>query len=161
MQVASSSHAACLSLLLRERVSRSLRKAAVPGCAQVHREQRLVALKHIERKQFKAAEPIGSNESKVGARAEARSWVNVGQSVGAATKRVHRPTIPVTSSPAVAAPLAKRATSLSGAAPHGAGVVGYSGVGQSRSGPCTRLLPNPSIERTSPGKPGAASHLKR
>jgi hypothetical protein len=24
-----------------------------------------------------------------------------------------------------------------------------------------RALPNPSIERTSPGKPGAASHVKR
>ena len=27
--------------------------------------------------------------------------------------------------------------------------------------PCLRVLPNPSIERTCPGKPGQASHLKR
>jgi len=30
-----------------------------------------------------------------------------------------------------------------------------------RAGRVHRPLPNPSIERTSPGKPGAASHLKR
>jgi hypothetical protein len=29
------------------------------------------------------------------------------------------------------------------------------------SGPCQRVMPNPSIERTCPGKPGHASHLKR
>ena len=155
------SHAVWFSLLLRERVFRSLRKAAVPGCAQAHREQRLVALRHIEQERLEVAEHIGSSESKVSARAGARSGVNVVRSVGAATKRVPHPTIPVAYSPAVAAPLAKRATSLCSAGLHGTCVVGYSGVSQSRSGPCTRLLPNLSIERTCPGKPGHASHLKR
>ena len=161
MRVASSSHAAWQSLLLRRRVIRSIRKAVVPGCAQVHHEQRFAALQHIERNRFKQQAHIESSELKVSARAEARSLVNVGQSVGAATRRVLRPTVPLVSSPAVAAPFVKRGTSFRSAAPHQACVVGYSGVSQFRSGPCRRLLPNPSIERTSPGKPGAASHLKR
>ena len=160
MRIASS-RAACFSLLLRERVFRSLRKTAVPGCAQVHREQRLVALRYIERERLEATEHIGSSELKVSARAGARSWVNAGQSVGAATKRVPHPTIPVASSPAVAAPLAKRATSLCGAEPHHTFVVGYSVASHSRSWSRTRLLPNLSIERTCPGKPGHASHLTR
>ena len=166
------SHAACFSLLLRERVIRSIRKAALPGCAQAHREQRLVALRHIEREKLEATEHIGSSELKVSARAGARSWVNAGQSVGAATKRVRHPAFPVVSSPAAPAPLAARATSLWSAEPHGTLVVGYSGVTQFRSGPCTRLLPNPSIERTNNGgsslcafacaqPPLFASHLKR
>ena len=166
------SHAAWLSLLLRGRLSRSICKAAVPGCAGVHREQGLVASKLIERERLEATEHIGSNELKVSARAEARSLVNAGQSVGAAAKRVHRPTIPVASSPAAAAPLAKRATSMCGAEPHGICVVGYSVASHSRSWSCTRLLPNPSIERTNNGgsslsafastqPPLFASHLKR
>ena len=155
------SHAAWFSLLLRERVIRSIRKTSVPGCAQVHREQRLVALKHIERARLEATEHIGSSELKVSARAGARSLVNVGQSVGAAAMRVHRPTIPAASSPAAAAPLAKLATSLWGIEPQKTFVVGYSGASHSTSWSCTRLLPNPSIERTCPGKPGHASHLKR
>ena len=34
-------------------------------------------------------------------------------------------------------------------------------LSSSSTGPCQRALPNPSIERTCPGKPGHASHLKR
>jgi len=38
---------------------------------------------------------------------------------------------------------------------------GYSPSGYARGQASAALPPNPSIERTSPGKPGAASHLKR
>ena len=40
-------------------------------------------------------------------------------------------------------------------------VVRQNGLHQNGVGLVARLRPNPSIERTCPGKPGHASHLKR